>query len=73
MASSQFSFRISPELDTRIKQFAKENSVTKSKVLHDALAHYFGCVEEVPLISQIAEINQRLIAIESFIKNNYYA
>ncbi|MFK0732068.1 MAG: ribbon-helix-helix protein, CopG family [Gloeotrichia echinulata GP01] len=43
---SHFSVHISPELDARIKQFAKENNVTKSKVLHDALEHYLGCMEE---------------------------
>lgn len=69
MPSSQFSVRISPELDARIKQFAKENGVTKSKVLHDALAHYLGCIEEKPLNRQIAEINQKLVMIETVITN----
>ena len=68
MASTQFSVRISPELDTQIKQFAKAKGVTKSKVLQDALTHYLGCVEEIPLNQQITEIKEKLEIIESEIK-----
>lgn len=50
----------------------KENGVTKSKVLHDALTHYLGCVEEIPLNQQIAEIKEKLAIIESEIKYVIY-
>jgi predicted transcriptional regulator len=69
MPSSQFSVRISPELDARIKQFAKENRTSKSKVMIDALQNYLGCFEEIPLNVQIAEIKEKLTIIESEIKH----
>ena len=43
MSSQQFSVRISPELNLNVKEFAKENNVTKTKVMIEALKHYLGC------------------------------
>jgi len=40
MSTLQFSVRIPITLDERVKQFAKNNNVTKSKVMIDALNHY---------------------------------
>jgi len=70
MSSPQFSVRIPFTLDKRIKQFAKANNVSKSKVMIDALHYYLGCVEEMPLNQQLAEIKEKITAIESAIKVN---
>ena len=43
MSPQQFSVRIFPELNLNVKKFAKENNVTKTKVMIEALKHYFGC------------------------------
>ncbi len=40
MASSQFSIRISSELDEKVKEYAAVNHTTKSRVMIDALAYY---------------------------------
>lgn len=69
MSSPQFSVRIPFTLDKRIKEFAKKNNVTKSKVMIDALNHYLGCMKEIPLNQQLDEIKEKIIAIEAIIKN----
>jgi len=68
MSTPQFSVRIPSTLDKRVKQFAKENNVTKSKVMVDALNHYLGCMEEIPLNQQLSEIKQKINIIEELIK-----
>lgn len=35
----------------------------------DALNHYLGCMEEIPLNQQLAEIKEKIIAIERAIKS----
>ena len=70
MSSQQFSVRIPPELDLKVKEFAKENNVTKTKVMIDALNQYIGCIKETPLNQEIAEIKKKIIAIEVAIKNS---
>ncbi|MGB6300816.1 MAG: hypothetical protein WBF90_32220 [Rivularia sp. (in: cyanobacteria)] len=69
MPSQQFSVRISSTLDKRIKEFAKVHNITKTKIMIDALNHYLGCVEKVPLNQELNEIKQKISAIELAIKN----
>lgn len=68
MSSPQFSVRIPLTLDKRVKQFAKENNVTKSKVMVDALNHYLGYMEKIPLNQQLHEIKEKIEYIEKSIK-----
>lgn len=70
MSSQQFSVRIPPELDLKVKEFAKENNVTKTKVMIDALKQYLGCMKETSLNQEIAEIKGKIIVIEGIIKTN---
>jgi predicted DNA-binding protein len=69
MASPQFSVRIPPQLDERLKIYAAKNSSTKSEVMVAALAHYLGCSEEVPLPQKVAELEQRLTLLEEVIQS----
>ena len=46
MSSQQFSVPIPPELDLKVKEFAKENNVTKTKVMIDALKQYLECMKK---------------------------
>lgn len=50
MSTPQFIVRISFTLDKRVKQFAKDNNITKTKVIIDAWNYYFGCVEGIPTL-----------------------
>ncbi|KYC43483.1 hypothetical protein WA1_10480 [Scytonema hofmannii PCC 7110] len=66
MASSpQFSVRIPPELDERLNAYAKQAGTTKTKVIIDALAHYLGCADDVPLIRRVLELEERVAALET--------
>jgi predicted DNA-binding protein len=58
MISPQCSIRIPKELDARLIAYAKQNHVTKTKVMIDALAHYLSRTGNVPLIDRVAEIEQ---------------
>lgn len=70
MASSQFSIRIPPELDEKVKEYAVVNHTTKSRVMIDALAYYLGNIEDVPLSRKVIELERRLASIEATIKGN---
>lgn len=67
MSTPQFSVRIPTTLDERVKQFAKDNKVTKTKVMIDALNHYLGCMEEISLNEELNEIKEKITNIEDFI------
>ncbi|KYC41422.1 hypothetical protein WA1_22285 [Scytonema hofmannii PCC 7110] len=56
MASPQFSVRILTELNERLNAHVKQASTTKPKVIIDALAHYLGCADDVPLIRRVLEV-----------------
>jgi predicted DNA-binding protein len=65
MASPQFSVRIPPELDERLNAYVKQAGTTKTKVMIDALAHYLGCADDVPLIRRVIQMEERLAALEA--------
>lgn len=69
MSTPQFSVRIPINLDERVKQFAKDNKVTKTKVMIDALNHYLGYMEEMPLNEELHEIKEKIAVIEKIVKN----
>ncbi|MEO1558819.1 MAG: hypothetical protein AAFS12_04010 [Cyanobacteria bacterium J06632_19] len=69
MASSQFSIRIPPELDEKVKEYAVVNNTTKSRVMIDALAYYLGCVDDVPLSRKVMELEKRLTSLETGMRN----
>lgn len=65
MASSQFSIRIPPGLDEKVKEYAVVNHTTKSRVMIDALAYYLGNIEDIPLSRKVMELDKRLASIEA--------
>jgi predicted DNA-binding protein len=65
MASHQFCVRIPLELDSRLAAYALESRTTKTKVMVDALAHYLGCADDVPLIRRVVELEERIAALEA--------
>jgi len=69
MASSQFSVRIPPELDEKVKEYAVVNHTTKSRVMIDALAYYLGNIEDVPLSRKVMELEKRMTSIEAKVGN----
>ncbi len=69
MASDQFSVRIPPELDEKVKEYAVENHTTKSRVMIDALAYYLGNIEDVPLSRKVMELEKRITSIEAKVGN----
>jgi predicted DNA-binding protein len=69
MASPQFSVRLPQELDERLSAYVKQGGITKTKVMLDALAHYLGCADDVPLTRRVFEIEERLAALEAQMKS----
>ncbi|MEN0051794.1 MAG: hypothetical protein AAF806_32310 [Bacteroidota bacterium] len=69
MASSQFSIRIPPELDEKVKEYAVVNHTTKSRVMIDALAYYLGNIEDVPLSRKVMELEKRMTSLEAKVGN----
>jgi len=65
MASPQFSVRLPQELDERLSAYVKQAGITKTKVMLDALAHYLGCANDVPLIRRVMELEERVTALEA--------
>ena len=64
MVSPQFSVRLPQELDERLNAYVKQAGTTKTEVMLDALAHYLGCADDVPLIRRVIEMEERLTALE---------
>ena len=69
MSIPQFSIRIPPELEQRVNDYAKENRITKTRVMIDALAYYLGSVSDVPLSRKVLEIEKRLTTLEAEVRN----
>ena len=69
MASPQFSVRLPVELDERLNAYVKQVGTTKTKVMIDALAHYLGCADDVPLIHRVLELEERMAALEVELRN----
>ena len=65
MASLQFSVRIPPELDKRVKEYAAKNNTTKSDVMVTALARYLGYESKVPLAQRVVELEERMALLET--------
>ncbi len=64
MASLQFSIRLPEKLDERLNAYAQQTGTTKTRVMIDALAHYLGCADDVPLIRRVFELEERMAALE---------
>ncbi|MDR9900516.1 hypothetical protein G7B40_039125 [Aetokthonos hydrillicola Thurmond2011] len=69
MASLQFSIRLPEKLDQRLNAYAQQTGTTKTRVMIDALAHYLGCADDVPLTRRVFEIEERLAALEAQMKS----
>lgn len=65
MNSPQFSVRIPPDLDQRIKEYIATNGMTKSQLMVNALSHYLGCSSEIPLVVRMEQVEQRLAQLEA--------
>ncbi len=65
MASPQFSIRLPVKLDEQLNAYAQQTGTTKTKVMLDALAHYLGCADDVPLIRRVFELEERMAALEA--------
>lgn len=72
MSTPQFSIRIPSTLDKQVKQFAKDNNITKTKVMIDALNHYLANMKRTYLNQELHEIKQKISAIEKTIKNKSF-
>jgi predicted DNA-binding protein len=64
MASLQFSIRLPEKLDERLNAYAQQTGTTKTRVMIDALAHYLGCANDVPLTRRVFKIEERVTALE---------
>ena len=65
MVSPQFSVRIPPKLDARLKEYAAKNNTTKSNVMITALARYLGYQSEIPLTQRMVELEEKMAELET--------
>ncbi len=68
MPSLQFSVRIPPELDKKVKEYAVKNNTTKSDVMIAALARYLGYESKVPLTQRVVELEQKMSELQTQIE-----
>lgn len=68
MSSLQFSVRIPPELDQKVKEYAVKNDTTKSHVMITALARYLDCESKIPLTQRVVELEQQMAEVKEQIE-----
>ncbi|MBG1260616.1 DNA-binding domain-containing protein [Nostoc commune] len=65
MTKPQIAVRIPKSLFVKLSNHVERNRTSKTEIVVSALANYLGCLEEVPLIQRIAEIEERLKLLET--------
>lgn len=68
MASLQFSVRIPPELDKKVKEYAVKNKTTKTEIMIAALARYLDCESKVPLTQRVVELERQIARVQEQIE-----
>lgn len=68
MSSLQFSVRIPPDLDKKVKEYAVKNNTTKSDVMVAALARYLDYESKVPLTQRVVELEEKMAELQGQIE-----
>lgn len=68
MSSLQFSVRIPPDLDRKVKEYAVKNNTTKSDVMIAALARYLGYESKVPLTQRVVQLEEKMAELQGQIE-----
>ena len=69
MKKPQITVRLSPSLLMELDQYAENSGTSKTDVVVSAIAQYIGCNESVRLSQRIAELERRLVALETKIES----
>ena len=64
MASPQFSVRIPPQLDEKLKEYAAKNGTTKTEVMIAALANYLGCPSSPAPMTSAAQVGVQTVMLK---------
>ncbi|MEH2114326.1 DNA-binding domain-containing protein [Nostoc sp.] len=68
MTKPQIVVRIPPYLLEKLNNYAQQTGTSKTEVVVGALAHYLGCVENLPLNQRVAELEARTAVLEALLK-----
>ncbi|MEH2336176.1 DNA-binding domain-containing protein [Nostoc sp.] len=68
MTKPQIVVRIPPYLLEKLNNYAQQTGTSKTEVVVSALAHYLGCVENLPLNQRVAELEARTAVLEALVK-----
>ena len=68
MTKPQIVVRIPPSLLEKLNNYAQQTGTSKTEVVVGALAHYLGCVENLPLNQRVAELEARTAVLEALVK-----
>jgi len=62
------SIRIPPPLLAELNQYVERVGTSKTDVIVSAIAAYLGCAETVPLSQRMAEVERKIMELESLVK-----
>lgn len=68
MTKPQIVVRIPPYLLEKLNNYVQQTGISKTEVVIGALAHYLGCVENLPLNQRVAELEARTAVLEALLK-----
>ena len=70
MSRFQLAVRIPRFLHEKLNSYIDRTGASKTEVVVGALAHYLGCVEDLPLSQKVSELEQRIAAVETLLRTN---
>ena len=70
MSKPQITVRLSPSLLNSLNEYVEETGSSKTDVVASALSQYLGCAENIPLVQRLAELERRMVRVETQIETN---
>ena len=70
MSRFQLAVRIPRFLHEKLNSYVDSTGASKSEVVVGALAHYFGCTEDLPISQRVSELEARMAAMEQKMRTN---
>lgn len=69
MSKPQITVRIPPSLLTQLNSYLERTGTSKTEVVVGAIARYIGYELDMPLAHRVAEVERRMVALETLVNN----
>lgn len=69
MKTVQLGIRIPANLNDRLTTFMEQTGISKTEAVVSALASYLECTEEISLTKRMANIEARMVQLESLVRS----